>query len=276
MSSKEILRTRIWNEEPEPDNPFAASSCYCHGYDVFGDVLGKATWIEYLYLLFKGERPGQDQARYLEGLAIALANPGPRDPSVHAAMSGSVGGSHNASCLMAALAVGAGQLGGAREVALAMDLWARCGTELKVWENQLSNPPDEGFTGVWPRMEHAPGFDPYGVSCPTPIRQLLKYLSKHSTADAIRWLDDNRPALEMAAHCPLSMTGVAAAVLHDLGLTSEQGEMLYLLLRLPGAAAHALEQKEFGFRHFPFFRHAVHLENDPGDLREIPEEKSTP
>ena len=49
-------------------------------------------------------------------LALALANPGPRDPMVHAAMCGGVGGSHAAASLIAALAVGAGQSGGAREV----------------------------------------------------------------------------------------------------------------------------------------------------------------
>ncbi len=53
------------------------------------------------------------------------------------------------------------------------------------------------------------------------------------------------------------MSGVAAAAFRDLGLNAEQGEMLYLLLRLPGAAAHALEQKQVGFKRFPFFHGAV-------------------
>ena len=34
------------------------------------------------------------------------------------------------------------------------------------------------------------------------------------------------------------------------------------VLRLPGAAAHALEQQRQGFRQFPFF--ALDLQNDPG------------
>jgi citrate synthase len=38
--------------------------------------------------------------------------------------------------------------------------------------------------------------------------------------------------------------------------------MLYLLLRLPGAAVHALEQRDGGYKNFPFF--SVELENDPG------------
>ncbi|MGC2166803.1 MAG: hypothetical protein WA632_12425, partial [Gallionella sp.] len=106
--TEEFIHTRIWQEEAEPDNAFAAASCHCHGYDVFGELLGKASWIEYLFLLFRGEAPTVQQAKLLEGLAIALANPGPRDASIHAAMCGGVGGSTSASCLTAALAVGAG------------------------------------------------------------------------------------------------------------------------------------------------------------------------
>ena len=136
--TQESIRTRIWQEEAEPDNAFAALSCHCHGYDVYGDLLIHAGWIEYLYLLFRGEAPTGQQARLLEGLAIALANPGPRDAAVHAAMCGGVGGSTSASCLMAALAVGAGASGGAREVRLAMEDWQARGTDLSLWQTGLA------------------------------------------------------------------------------------------------------------------------------------------
>ena len=69
---KETITTKIWNEVPEDDNPFAARVCYCSGFDVYGDLLGKASYIEYLYLLFKLEPPSQNQAKLLEGLAVAL------------------------------------------------------------------------------------------------------------------------------------------------------------------------------------------------------------
>jgi citrate synthase len=52
-----------------------------------------------------------------------------------------------------------------------------------------------------------------------------------------------------------------------LGCTPEQGEMLFLLLRLPGAAVHALEQKHTGYKNFPFFQ--IELENDPGPAQGI-------
>jgi hypothetical protein len=50
--SMETIRTRIWQEEAEPDNAFAALSCHCHGYDVYGDLLRQASWIEYLFFLW--------------------------------------------------------------------------------------------------------------------------------------------------------------------------------------------------------------------------------
>ncbi len=258
-ASEEVIHSRIWEETPESDNPFAAAACYCSGYDVYGDLLGKASWVEYLYLLFRGDPPSVEEARLLEGLAVAVANPGPRDHSVQAAMSGGVGGSTSASSLMAALAVGAGQLGGAREVFLAMECWQVCGQDLEAWVQRLSHPPVAERVDVWPAMEHPPGFDPHGASCTTPVRQTLGYLARCGVGSALAWLEAHRDELEGVAGCPLAVTGVAAAAIIDLGFEPRQGEMLFLLLRLPGAAAHALEQQDFGWRRYPFFRNGLKL-----------------
>ncbi len=263
MTSKETIKTRIWRETPEVSDPYSASACYCHGYDVYGDLLGKADWIEYLFLLFMGERPDKQQVELLRDLAIAIANPGPRDHSVMAAMNGGVGGSDSAACLMAALATGAGQLGGAREVALSMELWNLCGTNLPDWKRNLSSPQRSERADVWPVIGHPPGFDPHKPQCPTPVRMTLQHLAVTSSCASLQWLQTNRMELEAIAGCSLSMSGVAAAAFNDLGMNVRQGEMIYLLLRLPGAAVHAIEQYEIGFRNFPFYRNAVHLVNDP-------------
>ncbi|MFZ2207893.1 MAG: hypothetical protein WAV22_04410 [Porticoccaceae bacterium] len=267
----ETISTKIWREEPEPDNPFAARACHCAGYDVYGDLLGKITWIEYLWLLFRLDPPTPVQKILLEGLAVGLANPGPRDPSVHAAMSAGVGGSTHASALIAALAVGAGNLGGAREVLIAMQYWARCGTDLDAWRGIIASPPVEERTDVWPAMEHTPGFDPNGASCPTPVRQLLDYLAYHDDGSILPWLAAHRETLEQCAAAPLAFSGVAAATLHALGFSPEQGEMLFLLLRLPGAAAHALEQ-HMNWARFPFFGSGLTLTDDPGPVAKAQEQ----
>lgn len=261
-ASTERISTAIWQEESEADNPFAASVCRCAGFDVYGDVLRNASFVEYLYLLFQLEPPDKTQARILEMLAIALANPGPRDHSVRAAMSAGVGGSTHASALMAAIAVGAGNLGGAREIFHAMNCWRICGTDNRKWESLLQEPVQNERIDVWPEMEHPPGFDPNGTSCPLPVRQLLDILAEQDPDSCLGWLKKNRGSLESITGLPLTFSGVAAVAFHYLHFSPEQGEMLYLILRLPGAAAHALEQEKLGWRKYPFFGSGLTVVDD--------------
>src|SRR5690349_22422862 len=163
----QYMQSRIWLEEPEADNPFAARAAFCHGYDVYGEMIGRASFADMIHLLFRGEAPCPSARAALDILAVALANPGPREPSVHAAMCGGVGGSVAAASLMAALAVGAGSLGGAREVALAMQMWGACEKDLQAWRGRWANPPTEA-PSVWTSAAHPVGFDPHGVSTSTP------------------------------------------------------------------------------------------------------------
>jgi citrate synthase len=255
METTTYMESRIWREEPEPDDAFACRAAYCHGYDVYGEMLGNAGWADMLYLLLKGEAPSRAQIAWLETLAVALANAGPRDPSVQAAMCAGVGGSPAAAALTAALAVGAGGAGGAREVLLAMRAWATCDRDLGAWQRRFGESPQQSDepASTWPAAEHPAGFDPLAVSTATPARQTLSRLAHLNGDSKSAWLLANLPALEQAAGHPLSMVGVAAAAFADLGLEPEQGEMLFLLLRLPGAAAHALEQRESGHKRFPFY-----------------------
>ena len=112
-------------------------------------------------------------------------------------------------------------------------------------------------------MEHPPGFDPHGVSCPRPVIQVLNHLCSLANTEALSFLKKNREQLEQSAKSPLAMSGVSAAALFDLGLNPEQSEMLFLLLRLPGAAVHALEQNQYGWRKYPYFHDGVVLTDDP-------------
>jgi citrate synthase len=255
MAETTYLRSTIWLEEPEPNNPFSCKAAYCRGYDVYGEMVGNARWIDMLYLLFQGEAPSPYQVAVLEILAVALANPGPRDASVNAAMCAGVGGSPAAAALMAALAVGAGGAGGSRELFRAMQGWQSCDKALESWKSHWAQSarPGEEPPEVWPAAEHPAGFDPLGVSTSTPVLQVLGRLAALNADSRCAWLQTHLSTLEAAAGHPLSLLGVAAAAFADLGLLPDQGEMLFLLLRLPGAAAHALEQRAAGHKKFPFY-----------------------
>ena len=93
------------------------------------------------------------------------------------------------------------------------------------------------------------------------MRQLLETLARIGASPRLSWLVSQREEMERIAGHPLDISGVAAAAFADLGFSPNEGEMLYLLLRLPGAAAHSLEQGSYGFKNFPFY--PVELEDDP-------------
>lgn len=274
MASDYLYHSNIWLEEPEDSNPFAAKACYCQGYDVYGQILPNASWFEYLLLMFTGERPRSAETALLEKLAIVLSNPGPREASVRAAMNAGIAGTNHSSALMAALAVGSGQYGGAQEVSICMRLWQECGQNLELWSTRLFSPEEDERADIWLPMEHAPGFDPNGDDTPTPVLQSLDYLAHLApSGGALVWLKKNRSVLEQMVGYPLAISGVAAATLVDLGLDQDQGNMLYLMLRLPGAAAHTLEQKHLGWKKFPFYGSAIELADDPGPVQSPTQEK---
>lgn len=250
----ETITTSIWLENEDQSNPYAPSACYCAGYDVFGDLLGKASWAQYIYLLFKQELPNKRQARLLELVAIAIANPGIRDHSVRAAMNAGVGGSTHASSLIAALAVGAGNLGGGREIHQMARLWRTLDCDLSLWTEYIKNFDGTDEVDVWLPMEHIPGFDPNGLTCAKPNLQTLEIFADSFPGHRLSWLMSNRNALEALTGYPLSMAGVIATAFSDLEFDDSESEMLFLLLRLPGAAAHALEQEKLGWRKYPFFK----------------------
>ena len=73
----EKITTKIWRETPEPDNPFAAANCYCCGYDVYDDLLKNASYIDYLYLLFKQQQPTPSSQLYSKGWLLRWPIPAP-------------------------------------------------------------------------------------------------------------------------------------------------------------------------------------------------------
>ncbi|MCB1887262.1 MAG: hypothetical protein KDH20_06625, partial [Rhodocyclaceae bacterium] len=118
--SEARIHSRIWAEGPDPRSPFLGRDVRLCGFDYYGELLGQAGWLDVLWLMLRGDPPDAAQRQLFASLAVLLANPGPRDPSIHAAMAAGISGSHPAAALMAALAVAAGDQGGAGELARAM------------------------------------------------------------------------------------------------------------------------------------------------------------
>lgn len=169
-----------------------------------------------------------------------------------------------ASCLMASLSVSAGQYGGAREVLQVMECIHECEQVLERWQQYFSMPWPRPSGLSWPDREHPAGYDPNVVQCSKPVLQSFQRMVETQSLPMTAWCFDHRQRLETMAGMPMAMTTLVGAVLHDLGFHPQQGEMLYLVLRMPGIAALALEQHWTGFQHYPFHKEGLHLQNDPG------------
>ncbi|MCB1886578.1 MAG: hypothetical protein KDH20_03125, partial [Rhodocyclaceae bacterium] len=99
--------------------------------------------------------------------------------------------------------------------------------------------------GIWP------GFDPASAHAPSGLLTALARLAAAPGANALVRLQGLVGAVD--GEQGLASVGIAAAAMHDLGVPAGQAEGLFLLLRLPGALAHADEQQGRSYRDFPFF-----------------------
>lgn len=272
MQDKPHFQSDIWLDEAQPENEFIAEQSYCRGYQVFGELTNKANIIEYWLLLFTGEKPNRLAVSMLKKIAIALANLGPRSEAIRAAMNAGVGGSSAASYLIAALAVGAGQHGGAREVFTLVNGFAQHGCDLQSWLHHIMHPnQDRTREDVWDEYQHIPGFNQHACRCSEGYLTLLEDLCEVASPNGpVYWLKQTREQLETYAGHPLNLSFIVASVMHELALNAEKAELLYLIMILPGAAVHALEAKHQGWKRFPFFGQAIALENDPGVIGPLP------
>jgi len=247
----ESTATKIWQEIESQHNPYLADSCLCHGYDLL-ELTQKRSFIEVLYLLFRGELPDVDEARLLEQLMISQINPGPRHPATRAAMNAGVGGTDREHILPIALSIYGGSHLGAGEVEPAMNFLRkqRKHDPVQLAHELIANSmqPAEGDWHI------APGFGSrFGGVDPLPS-QIANHLSglpgKHETllwgcafADTL-----NEQSLGWLA------PAIAAAVFTDLGFSPRAGAGLFQLLGAPGLLAHGVELANKSVTAMPFVK----------------------
>ncbi len=229
--------TRIWKEWASIDNPYIPSRISCHGYDLF-ELVKNSSFSEVFFLLFKGEIPDKKDAKLFESLMIALINPGPRHDATRAAMNAGVGKTSSVHILPIALAVFGGEYLGAGKIEEIMR-FLRKSQKLDVGEfsndilnklelDQLTEQDIPGFGNIYGGVDL--------VS--TKIAEILLGLSKPDSA--LEWGCKLVEKLKDKGIGWLP-TGLASAVLSDLGFHPRAGSCLYQLLSAPGLAAHGIE-----------------------------------
>ncbi len=246
--------TTIWKEVPSEASPYVSKQSFCHGYDLM-ELLQKCTYIEVLFLLFRGEIPTKEEAELLERLMIAFINPGPRHPATYAAMNAGVGRTRKELILPIGLSVLSGEHLGGKEVQESMKYLMQKRDEdprmvaQKLIENHDVSKFDLEESGD---IHIVPGFGTrFGTTDPLT----------HEIAEFLLVLSGSGPTMEWAKRFVAAMsdqkmgwlpTGVVAAVLCDLGFHYHAGAGVYQLISGPGILAHGLEMAKRTRLEFPF------------------------
>lgn len=242
--------TRIWGETPCNDNPYIAQSALCHGYDLY-ELMSECSFIEVFYLLFRGELPSKEDSKLLEALMIGLINPGPRHPATRAAMNAGVGKTLTTHILPIASSVMGGDYLGGGEIEPAMRFLRKNKNLLPAdcAQTLLKNIRDEETKNA---NIVAPGFgDRFGgidVMTQTIAKHLL---SLNGTDTTLHWANQFVEAINPSGYGWLP-TGLAAAVLTDLGFLPKAGGTLFQLISAPGLAAHGIELSGKHYTSMPF------------------------
>lgn len=245
------IRTRIWEEIADADNPYLARGARCHGY-ALSDLIAERSLADVIFLLIRGELPKRRQARLFERFLIAFCNPGPRNAATRAVMNAAASKTHVANLLPIGLAILGGAHGGAAEVESATRF---------IGSNLDKDPvacAEERLAGVVEQssaqgdIRIAPGFGTlYGGIDPFAIRLFEDVSRGDSENRAMLWAKRFAARLNAVGSGWLP-TGVAAAICVELGFPGRTAASLLQLAAAPGLVAHGLEMAGRGVEAMPF------------------------
>lgn len=243
------VTTRIWDETPTQENPYVTESARCHGYDLL-QLMGKRSYSDVMFLLFRGELPTRQESQLLEKFMIAFISPGPRHPAARAAMNAGVGKTEPSHILPIGLTILGGEHLGAGEVEPAIR-WLR--KNVKLNPESLAEELASGLPGEREGDVHlAPGFgSQFGSADSLVIQVADELLSLAGAGRIMEW--GNRFSRALLHHnMGWLSTGLAAAVLADLGFQPRVAAGMFQIVNAPGIFAHGIEMASKPLTAMPF------------------------
>ncbi len=204
------------------------------GRDLTGDLMGRLSFTEYFHLLLTGREPTEDQRFFLDLLLVAIAEHGmmPTNVAARMTLAADPGSLHGA---VAAGILGAGPvvLGTSEECARLLETDGEPKEIVRTIHEAGGKIPGFGHpvhTPVDPRAERILELaDERGVSGANVARA-------RSFHDAV--------AAELGKPLPMNVSMPIAAVLLDLGFSSDAVKAVPILARTAGLLAHLAEERE--------------------------------
>ncbi len=242
------VTTAITKEVADSNNPFVAIQQLIHGYDL-RDLMLHKSFLDVTYLLIQGKLPSKKESSLLNTLAVALCNPGPRSYPCRAAMVAGVSKSNSGNLLPIGLSVASGHQGGCQEVEKATAF---------IVNNQQTNATElaksllSKFVVSDEEPNIAPGFSSqFGAPHKLICKLALDIHKNHPETRHLAWSLSFSQELENH-QLSLNNTGLAAAVMADLGIPGREASAFYQFLIAPGIMAHGLEQTHKPITAIPF------------------------
>ena len=237
------------------------------------EIMGRLTFGEAIYLLLMGEIPSPALGRLMEAILVSFIDYGATPPSTLAARITSTTGAALRACVAAGV-LGFGKYHGG-DIESCMQFldtgleMVRRGTSYRDAAEQIVQRCIDG-------NEVPPGFGHrFHTRDPRAARLFQMALELEAEAEHIQMIR----AVEMAlAHpagnehpLPVNIDGAIAAVCGDLGIPPAVADALFIISRVPGIAAQALEERE---RHEPMRQidPKDHVYDGPSDRR-LPERR---
>jgi len=257
----ERARTRIWEEQPHPQNPYLATAARCHGY-ALEDMVRQLDSASTLFLLLRGELPNAAQSALLQRFLVAFCNPGPRHAATRAVMNAAASGTRSADLGAIGLTLLGGEHLGSAEVEQSARFIAR---------NRDKDPIALAAQLLASSAKQAPGdrrIVPGFGSCfdamdPMATSLATLFASQAQASGPLHWAARFAAALEPAA-CGWLMPGLAAAVCCEMGFGARAAGLLFQIAALPGLLAHGLEMSGQGITAMPFIADEDYVLLDAG------------
>jgi citrate synthase len=213
------------------------------GYPI-DELMGATSFPQTMFLAITGEMPNAKQAKLIDAILVSSIDHGVMPPSCQAVRNATLTGAPLNGALASGLLAINQHHGGAIENCMNMLKGAVAQAEESGLD--LAAQAEATVSGYRAQKRRLPG---YGHRLHTKDPRATKLFT---LADAqgvsgshvqIARAMQAAVAKSLGRDLPINVDGAIAAVLCDLGVDAQMGNLFFMLARLPGLAAHALEER---------------------------------
>ena len=213
-----------------------------HGYNLM-DLIGKYSYTDLTYLLWRGELPSKGQSRMMDALLAVCVEHSLSAPSVDATIFVASSGVPLQAAVSAGVAAIGDWHGGAIEQAAKM---LQDGV-IAMKEGELSEQEiaEKIMMQLKERKERMPGYGHPTHTDDPRTKKLLEIAEENKIAGPHVKLAEKIEKLTekvFGKHLLLNVDGAIAAIISDMGFNWRIGKGFFIVSRTPGLIAHAYEQ----------------------------------